>query len=619
MKVLKSYKEGMNIVPLKVMYDDEYKTEKASSIISVVYKDVDTGKKYVENIEDPEYELYIIKPEYRNNTDLNSTFACTYMHDAVSKDICDVVKCKWKNRIATAAKILKIPYSDVPYSPYVFNFDIDICNWYFSQILKEYPYNKSVDIKSGYIDIETDISRTNEMGESPIVCITYISETTNTVYNLAVRNEKYKRNDYYVDHMEEFIKDCKESFATYDKYINTSWNYECLVYDNEAIMLTAIWDLIHIVDDDFIGAWNAPFDFVSMLKRTENLGLNLHRTVCDNRFKFKKVSVKVDNAIKVTKRRHRFDITIVPVLACYLTMYGNTHSAESVIPSFKLNVIAERELGDKKVEYKDTYKNITEFLYNDFYTFNKYNIKDVFLMVGINHESHEVDDTFSRTQSYGIQFPEVFSSNNMMQSVLMNEFSDMNMVFGINRNRNNEENVTIAFAFEDDNEDGYENEAMNVVIESQTVFDENGEKKKFAGALVQNPKRMKPTGYKINGVPAKYIHTWCMDEDLESLYPTIMIAFNMSNKTMIGKVILTNDSDIDLPMYNPYEFVDADEEKDYICNKVAVVCETVAQRDYIIAGNIGMKLPNINQVMNILKNMNTEVNACSTIQKSQKI
>ena len=66
-------------------------------------------------------------------------------------------------------------------------------------------------------------------------------------------------------------------------------------------------------------------------------------------------------------------------------------------------------------------------------------------------------------------------------------------------------------------------------MESQTVFDENGEKKKFAGALVQNPKRMQPTGYKINNVPAKYIHTWCMDEDLESLYPTIMIVFNMSN------------------------------------------------------------------------------------------
>ena len=595
MKVLKSYKEGMNIVPLKVVYSTEYNKK---DIMAIVYKDVDTGKKYVENIEEPVYEMYIVKEQYRNNPDLNAKFSSAYMHDTVEKDLCDVIVCKWASRAYVAAKILGIDYKDVAYSPYVFNYDINISNWYFSQILKEYPYDKPVAIKSGYIDIETDISRTTIMGESPIVCITYISETTNTVYNLAVKSDKYAKNDYYVEHMNEFIKDCKESFAMYNKYIDGEWNYECLVYDTEIEMMKAIWELIHAIDDDFLGAWNAPFDFVSMVERTEKLGLDKYKIICDPRFKFKKINIEVDNAIKVTKRRHTFDVSIIPVLACYMTMYGNTHSAESVIPSFKLNAIADRELHDKKVEYKDIYKNITDFLYNDFYTFNKYNIKDVFLMVGINHESHEVDDTFSRTQSYGIQFPDVFSSNHMMQSVLMNEFSKMGLVFGINRNKNNIASELIIVTDDDDEE--YDADARRVVLESQEVFDENGEKKKFAGALVQNPKRMQNTGYKINGVPAKYIHTWCMDEDLESLYPTIMIAFNMSNKTMVGKIILTNDNDIDLPIYRPYEFID-DEATDYYCNKVGVVCESVAQGDYIIAGNIGLKLPNATQILELLR------------------
>lgn len=597
MKVLKTYKEGMNIVPMKVIYDNDYNS---TDILSVVYKDVDTGKKYVENIEEPIYEMYIIKPEYRGSSNESSGFSSSYMHDAVSKDLCEMVRCKWRNRARVAAKMLHIPVEEVPYSPYVYNYDIDIRNWYFSQVLREYPCNKLVDIKSGYIDIETDISQTTEMGFSPIVCITYISETTGTVYNLAVKSNKYTKNDYYVDHMNEFIEDCRQSFNMYNAYIDGEWKYECLVYDREETMMQAIWDLIHAIDDDFLGAWNAPFDFVSMIERTKVLGLDPMRTICDPRFKFKKIDVEVDNAIKVTKRRHKFDITVVPVLACYLTMYGNTHSAESVIPSFKLNAIADRELQDKKVEYKDIYKNITDFLYSDFYTFNKYNIKDVFLMVGINHKSHEVDDTFSRTQSYGIQFPEVFSSNNMMQCVLLNEFDAMGLVFGINRNKNNLP-VQITFAFDEDTDEEYENESVNVVTMSQTVFDENGEKKKFAGAVVQNPKRMEPTGYKINNVDAKYVHTWCMDEDLESLYPSMMKGLNMSNKTMVGKIIMTNDNDIDLPMFQPYEFIDAEEEKDYMCNKAAVVCETVAQKDYIIAGMYGMKLPSILDVYKRLK------------------
>ena len=600
MKVLKSVKPGMNIVPLKVIYDRDYNN---GDIISIVYKDVDTGKKYVENIPDPMYEMYIIKPEYRNDNSLNAKYSAAYMHDAIEKDMCNVIKCKWRDRARVAAKELKISYDEVAYSPYVFNFDIDIKAWYFSQVLKEYPYGKSVKIKSGYLDIETDISRTSVMGESPIVCITYISETTKTVYNLVVENGNYKKNDYYINHMNEFIKDCKDSFSMYNTYIDGEWNYECYVYSTEAEMMYAIWDIIHTVDDDYLGAWNAPFDFVSMIERTKNLGLDPYKTICDKRFSFKKIDVEVDNSIYVTKRRHKFDITVIPVLACYMTMYGNTHAAESVIPSYKLNVIAETELHDQKVEYREEYGNITQFLYSDFYTFNKYNIKDVFLMVGINHKSHEVDDTFSRTQAYGIQFPDVFSSNNMMQSVLMNEFDSMGLVFGINRNKNNMD-MQITFVSEVDD---YDDDSMSVVQESQTVLDENGEKKKFAGALVQNPKRMQPTGYKINGVPAKYIHTWCMDEDLESLYPTIMIVFNMSNKTMIGKLILSNDNDINLPMFRPYSFIDAEEEKGYMCNAGAIMCETVAQGDYIIAGKMALGLPSIEEVLNMFKKGNKHV------------
>lgn len=595
MKVLKTYKPGMNIVPLKVVYDNEYNN---GDIISVVYKDVDTGKKYVENIENPMYEMYIVKPEYRNDPNFNAKFCSSYMHDTVEKDLCDVFRCKWKDRYRIAAKELKISYDEIKYSPYVFNFDIDIKQWYFSQVRKEYPYHGMVDIQSGYIDIETDITRTSIMGESPIVCLTYISETTKTVYNMCVERHQYEKNEYYCTHMDEFIKDCKESFAMYDTYIDGEWNYECLTYDSEQKMMLAIWDLIHIVDDDFLGAWNAPFDFVSMIERTKRLGLNDHNVICDPRFKFKKINLQVDNSIKVTKRRHIFDITVVPVMACYMTMYANTHSAESVIPSYKLNVIADRELKDKKVEYKNIYKDIMDFLYKDFYTFNKYNIKDVFLMVGINHKSHEVDDIFSRTQAYGIQFPEVASSNNMMQSVLLNEFDDMGLVIGINRNKNNAD-LQLTFIAEDEDDNTDENVA--VVMESQTVFDENGEKKKFAGALVQNPKRMQPTGYKINNVPAKYIHTWCMDEDLESLYPTIMIVFNMSNKTLIGKLILSDDNIISLPWYKPYEFLDADESTDYMCNKVAVMCETVAQGDYIMAGNMSLGLPDVFDTIKLLQ------------------
>ena len=54
-------------------------------------------------------------------------------------------------------------------------------------------------------------------------------------------------------------------------------------------------------------------------------------------------------------------------------------------------------------------------------------------------------------------------------------------------------------------------------------------------------------------------------------------------------------------MYNPYEFIDVEEEKDYMCNAGAIVCETVAQGDYIIAGNIALGLPSLSDVIKKIK------------------
>ena len=235
------------------------------------------------------------------------------------------------------------------------------------------------------------------------------------------------------------------------------------------------------------------------------------------------------------------------------------------------------------------------FLYSDFYLFNKYNVKDVFLMVGINHRAHVIDDTFSRTYSFGIQFPAVFSSNNMLPSVLMMEMFKMGLVVGINRNRLNVEKNITEFYFDDETEDD-EIEDMIEVINASTHMDED---EKFAGAIVQDPRRMSSTGYEINGAPAQYVHTWAIDMDITSEYPTAMCLMNMSNDTFVAKILLANDDDIKLPMYDAYELFKG-EEATYMCNKAAVLAETIAQRDFILAGSIGFGLPTTSEVESLL-------------------
>ena len=586
MKFLKDVRDNQRIVPLKFMYDDNYNQD---DILSIVYKDIDTGQHFVENIEKPMIEIYITKPEFRG-TEISDK----YMHDVHEISKCDKYVCRYKWRKQFAAKMLNIPVEAVMTNPFVANLDVDITNWYHLEFIREYHYDGIVPIKTGYFDIETDITSTSVIGESPIVCITYISETTNTVYNVSVRNEKYKKFDVYEQNTQKFIDECTESFALYDEYTDTPWEYQCVIFDNEADMLLAFWKLVRTLDDDFMVAWNAPFDVMSIINRMSNIGLDPYQTVCDSRIAFKKIDIEEDTQINVVKRRHKFDITVLPVVACLMTMYGNVNSAGPKIPTFKLNAIAEKVLEDKKVDYAE-FGDIMAFLYSDFYLFNKYNVKDVFLMVGINHRAHVIDDTFSRTYSFGIQFPAVFSSNNMLPSVLMMEMFKMGLVVGINRNRLNVEKNITEFYFDDETEDD-EIEDMIEVVNASTHMDED---EKFAGAIVQDPRRMSSTGYEINGAPAQYVHTWAIDMDITSEYPTAMCLMNMSNDTFVAKILLANDEDIKLPMYDAYELFKG-EEATYMCNKAAVLAETIAQRDFILAGSIGFGLPTTSEVESLL-------------------
>lgn len=579
MKFLEHIRPDQQIVPLRMMYTDISPTE---DVLAVVYKDVRTGNHYVENIKNPMIEIYVTRPEYRNKEVSES-----FMHDVHKIEYCDKHTVRYKYRMFAAAKILGCSKEEVLTNPYVANLDVDIENWYFIQFLREYPYDGIVETRVGYFDIETDITKVSVIGESPIVCITYISETANTVFNLSVRNDKYKRwDEFEACYNTGFVEDCQESFQLYNKYSPEQiWEYVPVIYNTEAEMLIAFWKLVKVLNDDFLVAWNAPFDVNSIINRMSNIGIDPIAYVCDDKFAVKKIDIEEDTQIMVTKRRHKFDITIIPTVACLMTMYANVNSSGPRIPSFKLNVIADKVLEDKKVDYQE-FGNIMDFLYSDFYLFNKYNIKDVWLMVGINHKEHITDDAYSRMLSYGIQFPAVFSSNNMLPSVLMIEMWDMGLIPGVNRNRNNIPKEIHTFSFDDDMDEDEIESNMSIINASTKL----AEGEKFVGAIVQDPRRMTSTGYMINGAPAKYVHRFGIDMDITSEYPTAMCLMNMSNDTLVGKIIPSDANDIELPMYDAYYMYNG-EESEYTCNKMAVLAETLSQRDFILAGKIGFGLP----------------------------
>ena len=66
MKFLSKTLDGSNLMALNVYYSSgtrDYTTP--DDVLDFIYKDMDTGKKYVETIHNPKVEVYIVKPEFR--------------------------------------------------------------------------------------------------------------------------------------------------------------------------------------------------------------------------------------------------------------------------------------------------------------------------------------------------------------------------------------------------------------------------------------------------------------------------------------------------------------------------------------------------------------------------
>ena len=597
--------EGRNIMPINFIYKNVYKE---TDYLMIVYKDIDTGEKFVKNIENPEIYVHIVKEQYRGKEPTaENPFnkSARYRTDFFDMDQCDRITVKYKTRRFEVAKILGISPDDVDSSPYVAGTDIDIRHWYFVEFLHEYRNDLPKTLNVGYSDIETDSRGFSKAelwrahGKMPITCITYICDARHQVFVFIMNNPEYGRMQEIVDNLDKLKQQMIEKFTP--KYGEAE--YSLMLFDNEIDMITAYWNLVKYLKDDFLLFWNAPFDVGNLTKRPLELGYDPYSIVCDKEFAIPYMEFEEDRSTFVLhKKKHKMTFAIMTLIECQMKMYAGIRSAEHKLPSTALDVIAEKEIDAHKDKYND-YGDINKFLLNDFWNYILYNVNDVWLQVGIGRETKDVDDVYSRMYSNMVLSSEVFTSTMLWaQYIKYHVEEDENKILCNNKNKNlvaTQEMIEYGYDSDATDEDSDEDEnedidaILNDISEQQSLIDkETGKKKKFAGAIVQNPKRMSPTGVVINGQDAKYSHKNCIDEDITSEYPSAIESTNLSNDTFVGKVYMDNPDDIKLPFYGQYSFMDDDASK-YKVNKAALMMETVSQGDYMLAGEIAFNLPNV--------------------------
>lgn len=563
MKFLDGVGPNQEVLPLNYLYFNE-RNFNVDDVLTIIYKDVASGETKVQNIIKPEIEVWIVKPEYREAVRFNRTW--------VKKEYLEPHKVRYRNRYRQIAKILGLQDEDIDLaktSPFVLFSNLDIRNYYALQFIHEYNVPDSFNLNIGLFDIENDIIDIDHFpqpGECPISLIAFIDVSNETVYQFILEPQNHSNTinpatgDYYdyrdqVQHLKEHVKEyVQELHEMFDESYGVL-DYHILFLKSEEEMISKFFKLLDVLNIDFAEAWNAAYDMSNLTSRPDKILSDPIQLICSDRFLAKECLFVEDKNPLFHKRKHTCQIAHPTVFIDQMVIYAGLRSAMGKIPSLKLNVIAQKEIGDTKLDYSEE-GSIKELPYENFWKYCLYSIKDTLLQLGIHRKTDDISSVYSRMLEDGLLANEVFTSTIQLTNSLSTFLLEHDYIPGNNFNKFNDEQKLKqqAYFYGSGNDIASdENDAMmNAMVDPDDLVDTSDDeededdssskkKKKFSGAMVQDPNRMLPTGFKINGRLNSRIHNNVGDMDITSEYPTAIILSNMSSETLIARVEFVDD------------------------------------------------------------------------------
>ena len=251
-------------------------------------------------------------------------------------------------------------------------------------------------------------------------------------------------------------------------------------FDNEVSMLEYWWSLINMDVSMLIG-WNSSgFDIPYLVNRSINLGIDVEQLLPlkDLREGFD----KVDN-------QKTYQIA-------GLIHYDYMGLVRKYMPekqeSYSLDYISKKFLDEGKVSYLTDHGSLQNLYKNDYQTFIDYNMKDVMLMVDLDNRLQLIKQIVELAYFAKIPPREVYSSMKLWDSIIYSTLKK-----------------------------------EGIIVPRRNAFNMSNDEDGYLGAYVKEP------------LPGMY--EWVASFDLNSLYPNIMISWNMSSMNIIDDANLHED------------------------------------------------------------------------------
>lgn len=275
---------------------------------------------------------------------------------------------------------------------------------------------------------------------------------------------------------------------------NTYWVWACGKYDEDAALIKPV-RYTHCEDEahlllkfldfyssrekmpDVITGWNVRFfDIPYLVNRTAKiLGLDMAKKFSPwgvvEHFKVKKMN----------KEYEGYSLGGVEILD-YLELFQKFGYTYGMMESYKLDHIAYVVLGERKLSFEES-GSLKNLYKDDFQKYIDYNMKDVQLVDRLEDKMGLI--TLAMTIAYkgGVNYTDTFGVTNIWESIIYRNLLKQRKV--------------------------------------SSIAKPNEEKQEFAGGYVKEPQ----VG----------MHDWVVSFDLNSLYPNIIVQWNMSPETL-GKL-----------------------------------------------------------------------------------
>ena len=248
--------------------------------------------------------------------------------------------------------------------------------------------------------------------------------------------------------------------------------HEQFIFDSERDMLKGFLEWWVHNTPDILTGWNVNLYDVPYIARRLNriLGEKWMKSLSPwNRANEREIYVQ-------GRKNYAYDVSGINILD-YLDLYRKfTYSNQE---SYRLDHIAFVELGQRKVDHSE-YENFRDFYTKDWQKFMEYNIQDTELIDRLEDKMKLLELAITMSYDAKVNFEDVYSQVRMWDTMIYNYLADKNIVPPPRKGSKKDE--------------------------------------KYAGAYVKEP------------VPGKY--DWVVSFDLNSLYPHLIMQYNISPKTL---------------------------------------------------------------------------------------